>query len=63
MILRRAGVLCFLTGALATLVTIGIWLVSGRALPVPAYLTAMLMPLGLLLVGIDFIRAARRSIH
>jgi hypothetical protein len=56
-------VACFLIGALATLVTLGLWIASGTALPTLAYLLAMLMPVGLLLIGIDFVRTARRNLR
>jgi len=62
-VIRRAGGLLFLIGAVATVLTLGLWLVYDRALPTAAYLTAMLMPVGALLIGIDFVRAARRSIR
>lgn len=61
--IRRVGGLLFLAGAVATLATLGLWLVAGLALPTPAYLIAMLMPAGLLLIGIDFVRDARRRLR
>lgn len=60
---RRAGGLLFLIGAMATVLTLGLWLLADLALPIAAYLLAMLMPLGLLLVGIDVVRQARRRLR
>jgi hypothetical protein len=62
MSLATSGVILFIAGALSTLITVGLWLISGTALPTYAYLAAMLMPLGLLLLGVDFVRRARRNI-
>lgn len=48
---------------MATVLTLGLWLLADLALPIAAYLLAMLMPLGLLLVGIDVVRQARRRLR
>lgn len=61
--MAKTGAVLFISGALATLITIGLWLINGTALPLSAYLASMLMPLGLLVLGLDFVRKARRSVR
>jgi hypothetical protein len=61
MSMATAGAILFVAGAVSTLTTVGLWLINGTALPTLAYLAAMLMPVGLLLLGIDFVRRARRN--
>lgn len=62
MTLLRTGTALFVVGALSTVGTIGLWLITGSALPTWAYLVAMLMPVGLVLIGVDFLRKARQKI-
>jgi hypothetical protein len=58
----RIGSILFIIGAIAVLMTLGIWLFTGEALPTAVYVTAGLMPLGLGAILISFTRQARTTL-
>nr|WP_179817310.1 hypothetical protein [Allostreptomyces psammosilenae] len=58
--LVRAGAVCFLVGAVATLATVTPLFLGADPLPTAAYLTSMLMPVGFALGLAGLVRSARR---